>query len=116
MTIQVSTDHNIEGSERLNAHVKDVVTASLGRHTEHITRVDVHFSDENGNKAGTDDKKCVLEAHMECQQPVVATSHAGTTEQALELAIEKVKHSLETIIGKMRQHDRTAKDQLIDMQ
>lgn len=116
MTIQVNTDHNIAGSERLNEHVKDVVTDSFGRHSEHITTVIVHFSDENGNKSGTDDKKCVLEARMEHHQPVVATSHAGSTEQALELAIDKVKHSLETIIGKMRHHDRTAKDELIDMQ
>lgn len=116
MIIQVNTDHNIAGSERLNEHVKEVITEAFGRHSEHITRVEVHLSDENGNKSGVDDKKCVLEARMEGHQPVVATSHAGTTEQAVNLAIEKVKHSLDTIIGKMRHHDRSAKDALIDLQ
>jgi hypothetical protein len=92
------------------------VTTSFGRRSEHITRVDVHFSDENGNKTGINDKKCVLEAHMEGHQPIVAICHSGTTEQALELALEKVKHAIETIISKSRQHDRSAKDELIDMQ
>jgi hypothetical protein len=55
MKIQVNTDRNIEGHEALAAQVSSVVEAALHRISEHITRVEVHLSDENGHKSGHSD-------------------------------------------------------------
>jgi len=46
MQIQINTGHNIEGHEALSAHVSDVVKNALARLSDHITRVEVHLTDE----------------------------------------------------------------------
>jgi len=50
MQVQINTDHNIEGREALAAYVSGVVEAALSRISDHITRVEVHLSDENSDK------------------------------------------------------------------
>ena len=69
--IQVNTDHNIKGHEALTADVNSVVTSALGRLSDHITRVEVHLSDENGKKGGNTDKRCMIEARLEKHSPNV---------------------------------------------
>ena len=104
MTIQVTTDHNIEGSERLSTHVKDVVTTNLHRFSEQLTSIVVHLSDENASKKGPDDKRCTIEAHYKGLQPVAAVNHANTTDDALKGAVTKVKSLLESITERLRNH------------
>ena len=62
MQIHVNTDHHIAGHEPLAARVRSAVERALSHFSAHITRVDVHLSDENGDKRGRDDKRCVMEA------------------------------------------------------
>lgn len=102
MTIQVTTDNNISNNERLREHVQGLIEASLKRFSEHITHIIVHLSDENAQKKGPDDLRCVIEAHHSGIQPVAVVNHAGNTEQAIKGAIDKIKGSLDSIIGKMR--------------
>ena len=52
MQIKINTDRNIEGHEALVAQVSGVVESALSRISDHITRVEVHLSDENSNKKG----------------------------------------------------------------
>ena len=47
MQIEISTDSNIEGREKLATHVKGVVESALNRFSDQITRVEVHLSDVN---------------------------------------------------------------------
>lgn len=104
MTIQVTTDRNIEGSERLSTHVKDVVSNALHRFSEQLTNVVVHLSDENAGKKGPDDKRCTIEAHYKGIQPVAAVNHANTTEDAVKGATQKIKSSLDSITERLRNH------------
>ncbi|MGK2863025.1 MAG: HPF/RaiA family ribosome-associated protein [Chitinophagaceae bacterium] len=101
MIIQINTDKNIEGSERFADHFTSIIEDELGRY-ETITRIEVHLSDENGSKEGQADKRCMLEARMEGRQPIAVSNTADTHEQAVEGAVDKLKASLETIIGKMK--------------
>ena len=85
MQIQVNTDHNIHGHEALAADVTSIVTSALGRLSDHITRVEVHLSDENSNKKhGKDEIRCVMEARLESHQPIAVTQHAATVHQAVD--------------------------------
>jgi ribosomal subunit interface protein len=104
MIIQVNTDNNIEGKERLNEYVKGVIGESLERFSGHITRVEVHLSDENGQKEGADDKRCLLEARVEGLKPVVVTNFAENLHKAVDGAITKMKHALDSAIGKLKEH------------
>lgn len=102
MTIQFNTDHNITGSEKFRTAVDAQITDELSRFSEHITRIEVHLADENGSKEGINDKRCVLEARVEGRPPVAVTSHANTYDQAVSTAIDKLKSSLDTIFGRIK--------------
>jgi len=104
MIIQFNTDNHIKGSEKFNATLTDTIMGGLGHYSDHITRVEVHLTDENGAKTGVNDKRCVLEARFEGRQPVVVTSHANTVDQAVDAAIEKLNHALDAVVGKMKDH------------
>ena len=104
MIIQFNTDHHINGSEKLFATLSDTITAALSHYSSHLTRVEVHLTDENGSKTGQNDKKCVLETRVEGRQPTVVTNHAGSIDNAVDGAIEKLKHALGSVIGKMNDH------------
>ena len=62
------------------------------------------MSDEDGSKGGINDKRCLLEARLEGRQPVVVTGIANTYDQAVDSAIDKLKASLNTIVGRLRNH------------
>ena len=66
--------------------VAAAVERILGHLAEHITRVEVHLSDENGKKGGSHDKRCMMEARLEGHQPIAVTHEAETIAQAIELA------------------------------
>lgn len=104
MTIQFSTDANIKGSETLTAPLVEILSEGLGRFSQHITRLEVHLSDENGPKEGLNDIRCMLEARLEGRQPIAVICLANTHEQAVEGAMEKLKASLNTIAGRLRNH------------
>ena len=104
MTIQFNTDHNISGNEKANGYFSTTITDALSRFSNHITRVEVHLTDENSNKEGQNDKRCLLEARLEGMQPIAVTCNADTIEQAVKGAIDKLKSSLDTVIGRLRTH------------
>jgi ribosome-associated translation inhibitor RaiA len=104
MQIQVNTDSNIEGRETLVAHVTGVVEAVLERFAGRITRVEVHLSDQNGDKSGQDDKRCMMEVRIEGRQPTAVTQAAATLHQAIDGAAEKLKRSIESTLGRLDDH------------
>lgn len=102
MQIQVNTDHNIEGREALVARVGDVVQHSLGRLSDHITRMEIHLSDENGHKHGQHDKRCVMEARLEGRQPIAVTHEAATLDQAIAGAADELTRLIRHTLGRVR--------------
>jgi ribosome-associated translation inhibitor RaiA len=104
MTIQFNTDKNITGSEELRAPLIALISQELDRFSQHITRLEVHLSDENGHKDGPNDIRCLLEARLEGRQPIAVTKNANTPERAVEGALEKLTTSLNTIVGRLRNH------------
>jgi len=104
MKIQVNTDKNIDGNEALVAQVEAVVTKSLSHFSTHITRLEVHLSDENGDKNGQHDKKCMMEARLEGRQPTAVTCAAATLTQAVSGAADKLKSSLGSTLERLHEH------------
>jgi sigma 54 modulation/S30EA-like ribosomal protein len=103
MQIQVSTDNHIDGREAVQAYVQSIVEDTLGRFSDRITRVEVHLSDQNGDKGGEDDKRCVIEARLEGRPPIAATHDAATLHDAVDGAAERVKHAIEHIVGRQQE-------------
>ena len=102
MLIQVNTDSNIEGDNALAQEVETVVRETLDRFSEHITRVEVHLSDENSaDKAGANDKRCLLEARLAGRQPVAVSDQAPTVAQAVAGAADKMKRMMVSTLGRL---------------
>ena len=104
MEILINTDHNVEGSAEMIAYFKTEIQDDLERFSEHLTRIEVKISDENGDKSSEKDKKCVLEARLKGMQPIVVTSHEDTVKKAVKDATNKLKKSLETVMGRLSDH------------
>jgi ribosome-associated translation inhibitor RaiA len=104
LKIQLNTDKNITGDERLEGYLSPLIENELSRFSDHITRIEIHLADENGQKKGENDKRCMLEARIEGRQPIAVTCHADTVEQAVNDALEKLKGMIETIFERLQEH------------
>ncbi len=109
MKIQVNTDAHINGTEALAERVTDMVEQALKHYRGHVTRVEVHLSDENAGKGGSQDQRCLLEARLEGRQPLAVTENAPTMAQAVSGAAQKLRRSLDSTLGRLQQH-RVDKD------
>lgn len=102
MQIQVNTDNRIQSSARLEEWVRSTLESTLDRYAEDLTRIEVHLSDENGDKPGPHDNRCQMEARPKGHQPISVTSKADSLELAIEGAATKMEHALEHLYGKLR--------------
>jgi ribosome-associated translation inhibitor RaiA len=101
MKIQVNTDNHITGRKTLVEQAEATITSALGHLVEHITRVEVHLSDENGEKTGGRDKRCMMEARLEGRQPIAVTDESDSLDGAIAGAADKLKSSLEHTISRL---------------
>ncbi len=106
MQIQINTGHNIDGREALVARFTAVVESALDRYSDRITRVEVHLGDENGQKHGADDKRCMIEARLEGHQPLAVTHHAATLAKAVDGAADKIFRLIEHTLGRLHDENR----------
>ncbi|MEO6521916.1 MAG: HPF/RaiA family ribosome-associated protein [Mucilaginibacter sp.] len=104
MNIQINTDHNIEGNERLSTYLETKITDALSRFEQQLSRIEVHLTDENGEKKGKDEKRCLLEARLDGMDPVAVSGLGDTVEAAVNHAVEKMKAKLTTITDKIKNH------------
>jgi ribosome-associated translation inhibitor RaiA len=113
MQIQVNTDRNIKEHEAPAAQVSSIVESALSRFSDHITREEVHLSDENSDKkGGNNDMRCVMEARIEGRRPIAVTHQAATFDLAVNGAADKLTRLIESTLGRQReqQSDRTDPD------
>ena len=81
-----------------------LISEELSRFSPQITRLEIHLSDEDGNKDGLNDKRCMVEARLAGMKPIAVTNQANTHEQAFLGAIDKLKTSLEKITGRLKDY------------
>ena len=102
MQVQVHSDNHIDGSARLSNWVSTCISGKLERFDDDLTRVVVHLNDENGEKAGPQDKRCQIEARAKGHAPVSVSHKAQSLEFAVDGAIEKIGKALEHQFGKLK--------------
>lgn len=108
MHIQINTDRSIHGHDTYIAKVHDRIEGALEHFSAQITRVEVHLSDQNGDKPGLNDKRCVIEARPEHHQPVAVTHQAATSEDAVDGAVAKIITVLEKLLDRQQEQSRNA--------
>lgn len=104
MTILINTDHNAHLGADTRATFTANIEESLSRFSDHLTRVEVHFNDENGAKQGINDKRCNIEARLEGMQPIVATTHANDFSTGLHAALDILKKNISKAREKATSH------------
>jgi ribosome-associated translation inhibitor RaiA len=101
MIIQVNTDNHLTRREALVEQAEATLASALGHLAERITRVEVHLSDENGNKTGDRDKRCMMEARLEGHQLIAVTDESDSLDEAIAGAADKLKHSLDHTLSRL---------------
>ena len=101
MQIQVNTDNFIQGDERLEEVVRMEVNDHIGHLEDHLTRVEVHIKDQNGDKQGPENIHCTMEARPKGLQPISAHDDAANIQSAVTGAARKLKTRLLKEFGKM---------------
>ena len=108
MQININTDSTIERHAGLNEHVESVVESAIHRFREHITRVEVHLSDNNSQKSADGDNRCLMEARLTGYQPIAVSDHAATLHQAIAGAADKLKRAIDSALGRLHDSKRHA--------
>jgi ribosome-associated translation inhibitor RaiA len=108
MQININTDSTIERHTGLNEHVESVVENATLRFREHITRVEVHLSDNNSQKSDDGGIRCLMEARVTGYQPIAVSEHAATLHQAIAGAADKLKRAIDSALGRLQDTQRHA--------
>jgi ribosomal subunit interface protein len=106
MILQLNADKILNVHEAFGKQLKDSISKRLQRFNEHISTLEIHITDENGIKIGPKEIKCKMEAHLKGMQSIVVTESANTLEQSFYGAVDKLKDSLDSIIGRARDHEQ----------
>ena len=109
MQIQFNADRHIEGSEARDQWARGVVESSLAHLAQHVTRVEVHVSDENAGKGGAPDKRCLMEARLNGRPPIAVTNRAESLDAAVNGAAHKLVRALEHELGRADKHTHDAR-------
>jgi hypothetical protein len=102
MQIQINTDNHIHRRPELVEEVEATVEGTLGHFGDRLSRVEVHLADQNGEKGGDSDIRCMMEARIEGHQPVAVTHQSDSLDLAVDGAAEKLKAALEHTLGRLR--------------
>lgn len=111
MVIQFDTAHSLKANDAFKAPFIEILNDKLDKFDKHISRLEVHLSDENGHKISVNDKRCLLEAHIAGMPHVVVTNHSNSYEQAVDGAIDKLIASLHSIHGRLEHSHKASKQE-----
>jgi ribosome-associated translation inhibitor RaiA len=106
MQIQINSDTNIVVSAETAKLIEADLHRLLDRFDSHLTRVEVHLSDENADKPGPGDKRCLLEARPKSRPPLTVVNEASDVQSAVSGAAGKMQRLLETTFGRLADKER----------
>ncbi len=108
MNILLRADNDITVREELSENISNAIRRSAERFSDRITRLKVHLGDENSQKEGGDDKRCMIEAHLEGRQPLAVTHHATSLDRAVRGATDTIGKMMDSHLDKLCNHKNFA--------
>jgi ribosomal subunit interface protein len=84
----------MDRSDALDEHVREQVGHELRRFSDRLTRVEVHLSDNNAAKRGSNDRRCVLEARPRSMEPIVTKEEGDEIFLVVRNAARKLERAL----------------------
>jgi ribosomal subunit interface protein len=106
MQIQISSDKNISMHKKLSNLIESDLHRILNRYKNELTRVEIHLTDENGDKSGAQDKRCLIEARPKHHQALTVTNDSSDIHSAVTGAANKMQRLLVTTFGRIEDKHR----------
>ncbi len=101
MDFQFNTGNKVEGDARMQEHFEARFRERLDRFEPRLSRVEVHVRDTDGTqREGPDGIEAVIEARPYNGAPVTVSDKAGTPEDAVGSALQKLVARLDGVFGK----------------
>lgn len=100
MQVLVNSGKHVASSMAFKEDISSRVRSKLQRYEDHLTRIEVHLSDENALKSGPLDKRCKVEARMKGRDPLTVSHDAEEMHQAIDGAMNKLTNALDRNLGK----------------
>lgn len=100
MQIQIRTDNHIHVHDTRATELEDIVKHALRHCSQHVTRVELHLSDNIGTKPGQQDKCCAMEVRLEGRQPMAVTEHSETVGGSVTGASEKLARMVKSTLAR----------------
>jgi hypothetical protein len=101
MKIQVNSDSSLAIDQTMTADTESVLLSQLDRFSGHLTRLEVHLSDVNAERGGSNDKRCLLEARPSGRDPVIVTHDGPSIALATRGAAQKMNRLLTSLFGRL---------------
>jgi ribosome-associated translation inhibitor RaiA len=112
MQVLLHCEPGLDGHQPMTEHLEAVITGSLRRFGERVTRVDAHLWDVDGRARFSEGSiHCKMEARLTGLDAVVVSEHANNVHQAIEGGVRKLKRAVGVAIGK---HDPRRHQALAD--
>jgi len=98
--VQINTDNQIKSDAEANERLERKIRSRLRRFEKRLTHVEVHVSDVNGSKGGTD-KKVSLEVRPTGHEPLAVHAEGQRVEEAVTVAADKAVRALDHTLGRL---------------
>jgi ribosome-associated translation inhibitor RaiA len=98
--VQINTDNQIKSDADANERLERKIRSRLRRFEKRLTHVEVHVSDVNGSKGGTD-KKVSLEVRPTGHEPLAVHAEGQRIEDAVTVAADKAARALDRTLGRL---------------
>ena len=104
MQIQIHFGDGIEKSDALTDHATQHIEHALRHVKTYFTRVELHLHNDNANKSGADDKRCVIELRPANFDPIAVEDSADDFYKAVTLAAKRLARAAEHFVDRHRKH------------
>jgi len=101
LKVQINSDKTIVVSAGLKRFLEGEVSRVLERFSTRLTRVEIHLSDVDNQKAGQADKRCLVEARPAGAKPLSASAKARDVASAVSEASGKMQRLLIRFFGRI---------------
>ena len=102
MLIQINYS-DIDKTDAIERFVEYKVNTEFERFADQITRVEVHLHDDNGGKAGSNDKRCVMEARPAGMQPLAVEYASDDLDKTIAETAAKLGRAVKKAFDKRRE-------------
>lgn len=104
MQVHVHTDKHVVLDAELRDRIEAILREDVTRFEDHLSRIEVHLTDQSGGKRSGRDLRCVMTAEAKGLPPLVVTEDAETVAEAIAGATEALRSSLRSTFERLEDH------------